>query len=469
MVTRYVTYLIQFIVSVLIAAKLGPYQLGIWGFVLLLINYFNIFNFGIPNSATVLMVQHKNEQVKANKLEVSSILLIGVISLIIILIGCYYALFGIALFDKYQIGGLFYLVCAIAIMQHFVSLFSLIARVRGSITEVAFAQTVIPILTLVTVLLLRDRILLVFLILSYIVGNLLAIILFIKKRLVRFHGIPSVMVCREIIRKGKYLFVYNVCFYLIFLSTKTIVSNCYSVEEFGFFTFAYTLSNAVLLMMQAFTAIVFPKLIDKFGSDNYEMVSNCLHEVRESYVTMAHAIMYIAFLLFPILLFFMPKYQEALPIIMYMGLTLLLYANSFGYSTLLIAQNIEKGLAVISVVSLTLNIFLALLLSVILHCNYKYVIFSTMAAYLLFTVLCVVTGKFILKEKISFLSVVNDSFPVRLFVPYLFVVLAVATNGGVLPLLVSYAIFVSINKRSIYYILSTMKRIVINPNVVDIK
>ena len=469
MVTRYVTYFVQFIVSILIAAKLGPFQLGIWGFVLLLINYFNIFNFGIPNSTTVLIVQHKKEQETAGQIEVSSMMLMSVIGLIILAIGCYYAMFGIPLFEKYQIGSLFYLVCAIAIMQHFVSLFSLIARVRGSITEVAFAQTAIPMMTLVAVLLFCDRTLLLSLVFCYLIGNALAIFLFIQKKLVRFHGHPTRKACRTIIHKGKYLFAYNVCFYLIFLSTKTVVSSYYSVEEFGFFTFAYTLANAVLLMMQAFTAIVFPKLIDKFGSENKDEVSKVLHEVRDSYVTMAHAVMYTAFLFFPILISFMPKYQDALPVIIYMGLTLLLYANSFGYSTLLIAQNAEKRLAVISFVSLAMNVIIALLLAIVVHCDYRYVIFATMFAYVCFTVFCVVTGKTIIHERKTILDIVEDSFPVRLLLPYLIMIASVVMQGNIFFLVAAILIFGFSNKKQIKEIVSLLKRLLYNPNMVDVK
>jgi len=468
MVTRYVTYAVQFIVSILVAAKLGPFQLGIWGFLLLLINYFNIFNFGIPNSTTVLMVKNKNDQEKAGQVEVSSMVLMGIIGLVILAIGVYYAIFGIPLFDKYQIGNLFYFVCAIAIMQHFVSLFSLIARVRGSIAEVAFAQTVIPVLTLIAVLCFRDRILLLFLVLSYVIGNALAILLFIKKKLVHFNGKPSRQACENIINKGKFLFIYNVCFYLIFLSSKTIVSKFYPVEEFGFFTFAYTLSNAVLLMMQAFTAIVFPKLIDKFGSDNHAEVSLMLRNVRESYVTMSHAIMYVAFLLFPVLIHFMPKYDSALSVVFYMGLTLLLYANSFGYSTLLIAQNAEKKLAVISFLSLFVNIATAIFLAVGIRCDFQYVIFATMFAYLIFTCLCVIYGKRLLSEQRGFLNVLNDSFPLRLLIPYVLMITVVVFELGILPMVAIALLFVLFNIKSIKEIFNLLRRILFNPNVVDI-
>ena len=467
MVTRYVTYAVQFIVSILVAAKLGPFQLGIWGFVLLLINYFHIFNFGIPNSTTVLMVKNKNDQDKAWQIETSSMVLMGIIGLVIILIAVYYALFGIPLFDKYQIGNLFYLVCVIAIMQHFVSLFSLIARVRGSIVEVAFAQSVIPVLTLIAVICFRDRILLLFLVLSYVIGNALAIFLFIKKKLVLFYGRPSQQACKDIVNKGKYLFVYNVCFYLIFLSTKTIVSKYYPVEEFGYFTFAYTLSNAVLLMMQAFTAIVFPKLIDKLGQPDFRKVDLLLQEVRVNYVTMSHGLMYLAIILFPVLIMFMPKYHDALPIINLMALTLLLYANSFGYSTLLIAQNRERKLAMISLISLLLNVGLAFLL-IKIGISYKYVIVATMSAYFVYSFLCVFIGQPIIREKVTFRSIITECFPFRLLVPYLLYALASFLTLPFYIYIISFLIFVFLNYKSLKSIISSIGRIFRNPNVVDV-
>lgn len=56
------TYAVQFITSIWVAVKLGPFYLGIWGVILLLINYFKLINFGISNSLTVLLVQHKENK-----------------------------------------------------------------------------------------------------------------------------------------------------------------------------------------------------------------------------------------------------------------------------------------------------------------------------------------------------------------------------------------------------------------------
>lgn len=44
------------------------------------------------------------------------------------------------------------------------------------------------------------------------------------------------------------------------------VSLLYTVEEYGKYNFAYTLSNAVVLLIDSFTFIIFPKMIDRLKS-----------------------------------------------------------------------------------------------------------------------------------------------------------------------------------------------------------
>ena len=64
LLSRYGTYGLQFLVSLSIAAKLGPYYLGIYGFINLIVSYFGQINFGIPHSLNVLLVHHKSDNKK---------------------------------------------------------------------------------------------------------------------------------------------------------------------------------------------------------------------------------------------------------------------------------------------------------------------------------------------------------------------------------------------------------------------
>ena len=61
LLTRYAVYIISFVVSLSCAVKMGPYYYGIWGYILLLLGYFNRVNFGLHNATTILMVERKKD------------------------------------------------------------------------------------------------------------------------------------------------------------------------------------------------------------------------------------------------------------------------------------------------------------------------------------------------------------------------------------------------------------------------
>ena len=102
MVTRYVTYFLQFAASFLIAIKLGPEALGKWSFILLIINFFNIVDFGIANSANVLLVQNRDDKLKREKsLTAATVITTGMV-IVVIFIYLITLFFDIELLDKYN-------------------------------------------------------------------------------------------------------------------------------------------------------------------------------------------------------------------------------------------------------------------------------------------------------------------------------------------------------------------------------
>lgn len=73
--SRYITYALQFATSFYIALKLGPTSFGIWSFILLLINFYYIVDFGISNSINILLVQDKENEVRCLNHILSSIII----------------------------------------------------------------------------------------------------------------------------------------------------------------------------------------------------------------------------------------------------------------------------------------------------------------------------------------------------------------------------------------------------------
>ena len=94
LVTRYLTYFVQFITALFIANKLGPYYLGIWGVYLLVLNYLCNLNFGINNSLNILIVQNINNNSQKEEYIRNSFFLVSLLSILIIIIGVIYYIYN---------------------------------------------------------------------------------------------------------------------------------------------------------------------------------------------------------------------------------------------------------------------------------------------------------------------------------------------------------------------------------------
>src|SRR5690554_573629 len=465
--TRYLTYFFQFLSSIIIAVKLGPYYFGVWGFLLLLINYFRISNFGVSNAVNILIVQNKENKEKVKNLVLGALACTGILSLMIILFALYYYLFGIPFFQKYEVGVLFYVVCFIAVLTHFNTLLMNIYRIKNRLFEVAVQQSSVPILVLLTCFVFRDKELVYALLGAHVIGNVLTLLIFIFKKQIPWKGSFSVSILKAIINKGFYLFLYTICFYLIIVSIKTIISVYYSVEDFGYFTFSYSLANVVLLFLQALTFIVFPKIIDKLKSKDTKSVALLIKNIRVSYVSLAFGLGFLSLIIFPLFLEIVPKYKEALTVMQLSVLTVVLYTNSFGYGTYLMAQNKEKTIAKISSFALLINVSLALGLIHIFHVTYEYVILATTITYILYTYLCVHFGKRQMGLKDGLLKNFTDCFQLSLLVPYI-IAIAVVLSGIKLLLPLPLIIYIFLNKKAIKEIILKVKTIINKPNVIDL-
>lgn len=466
--TRYITYFLQFITSLVIAIKLGVYHFGIWGFILLIINYFQILNFGISNSLNILMIQHKKDEGKVRDLVKSSIFLIGIICGFVIVFALYYHLCGVNLLDKYKIGRLFYAICGIGIFLYFNNLFMTIYRVKNALFEVAFYQSIIPGFVFLSIFLSSGEELLFILVSSYLLGHFFSLLLFLVRRKISFSGNINLSDAITIIHKGFFLFIYNVCFYLTIVSTRTFISYYYPIEEFGYFSFAFTLANSILLFLEALSFIIFPKIIDKLNTPNITDVENTIERLRVNYVAFAHLLIYCALFIFPFILKLIPKYNVAIPAFNLIALTILLYTNSFGYNSYLQAQNKEKTIAIVSLFCLIVNVVLVWVLATILHTSYSYVIIATMVSYLIYSYLCVHIGKKYLLKKTSFRENLRIFFPYQLLLPYimaLFIALLDMRKLFYLPAI----LFLFLNIKVVKEIFRTVKQMLNRPDIINIK
>lgn len=465
LVTRYLTYAIQFLTSLLIAVRLGPFYMGVWGLVLLVLNYLGQFHFGIANSLNVLLVQNKDSSQKYNGYITNSLFLILIISLFVGLFYLYTVFIGVEELEKYDVGKYMWAVCLIAVFQYFNGVFANIFRVSNRLNSISFTQSLVVIIPFIVIFLFKEKQLVDALVASYFISNLICVIYALYSGIVPRPKIYDINLStqKELLVKGIFLFLYNTCFSFIVISIRTIVSTNYSIEEFGLFTFAFTLANAVMMLMDAFSFIAFPKVISLFCSNDVEILREKVSNIRNLYMDVSHFITYLFLLLMPILSYFMPQYHGSVVAFNLIVLALALRTNSFAHSSLLIARNQEKKAAFISSTALIINIFIGLFLVKVLRVGYNYVTFATLIANLYMCFAMYISGNRILQIKTG----IKDFFPLRLLIPY-----TIAVSISVLELSqflwVPVTVFIILNIPAIKRMLYMVYRIVKDSSIINI-
>ena len=466
--SRYAVYGLQFITSMVVAGKLGPFYMGVYGFLQMILMYLTQINFGIPHSLNVILVHNKNNEELSDNYIGNSLFIVLSLSLLVGLFYLYYKIFGIDSFERYQVDKYVIWICVVGILQYFNTLFQTVVRIKNRLRLLAFMQSLTILLNFIVVWIFKGETLITILVVNNVLSNLIAIYFAYKQGL--FPKLSNIHIKKEllseIIKKGFFLFLYNSCFYFIVISVRTIISGNYAIEEFGKFTFSYSIGHALLLLSGAISTIVFPKMIDKLSSKNLEEVDHVLTTVRISYISATYFLVFLALPFFPVLLYFLPKYQDAIYALNLIALAVLINTNSFGYSALLIARNKENYSALISFLSLIINVCIALLLVNVFHVGYGLVILSIMFTYLFFTISSTYIGTKLLGQY-SLKRVFSDTFPFRLLIPYIAAVfLSVYEQEKFIfmPLL----LYLILNKKDIVLIANYLKRMMFNQNLTDL-
>lgn len=466
--TRYLVSGISFITSMIVAIKLGSYLLGIWGVFLLLRRYLQLINLGIPDSSTILLIQNKNSPEEKLKIESNAIIILGLISVLIIASGLYAYFIGIDYVNKYNLRFEYLLLCAIAVFTLYDDLFCKIYRVEGRISEITFYQSIIQLLSFILVFLFTGQNLIYALISAYLIGTIISFFIFLIRGQIHYSFKINFKVIKALMKKGIFLFTYNLLFYLIFISTRTFVSYYYDVSEFGYFTFANTLSNAIILLIDAIASLLIPKLIDRYHTNNILIINDTINKLRINYMYASYFLMFVLLIAFTGLLFLLRDYYNTYNIVVFMAITVVIQTHSFAYTVYMMANNKEKLIALCSSLALGLNIILNLLSIILLQVGYQYVIIGTSISYLCFTFACVYYSRKNMGISYGIISVIRECLPLNLTIP-LIILLISGIYGWRWLLLLSTAIFFILNHKILYQLTKTLRSIINNPHIINIK
>lgn len=467
-ISRYATYFIQFINSLFIAVYLGPYYLGIWGFINLVLGYLGQINFGIPHSVNVIVSVNKDKEDYVQKVIGNGLsMILGLSIVIAVFFGIGYS-GGFTIGERYEFNNYLIPVTIIAITTNLNTLLSNIFRIYGKIFAIALNQSLFPVLTLMILPFFRGSNLLWAMVIANLLAVIISFVLFIVQTPVKLKLLFNFSLIKYIQKRGWHLFVYNTSFYLILLSTKSFISGNYEVEEFGYFTFAYSLANAILLLLNAISYLIFPKILNRFANATNDHIQEILSGVRVAYISLTHLLIHFVIMMFPLFLLFFPDYQGASNVFKTTALTVVLYTNSFGYSALLMARGKEKLLSKISFSALILNLVLVSIFVYIFKANFSFVIFGTLITYLIYVFTLGYFGRRELSNALSFKHILNDIFPWRMLLPFSISVLLILLSSPEMYFILPFIAFVLLNKNDLKEMKGIGLKVIDNSKILDI-
>ena len=182
-ISRYATYIIQFINSLFIAIYLGPFYLGIWGFINLVIGYISQLNFGISNSVNVIISVNKQDNAYVQKIVGNGLSMIMGLSFLVMLFFLISNATNLHIGDRYHFNDYIVPVCIIAVLTHLNNYFATIFRVYGKIFAIALNQSLYPVLVLFIIPFFRGESLLWAMVVINCVSFIASFVLFLFKDL----------------------------------------------------------------------------------------------------------------------------------------------------------------------------------------------------------------------------------------------------------------------------------------------
>jgi O-antigen/teichoic acid export membrane protein len=371
--------------------------------------------------------------------------------------------------DDYHAGKYVFPVCIIAILQNYNGLFVNLFRVKNRLNSISVTQSLIVLFPFLTCFFFNGERLLEALVLSNLISFAACVVYSITSGVANrpSRNEVSLSCMKVILSKGILLFLYNSCFYFIILSIRTIVSDNYSIEDFGYFTFAFTLGNAILSLLDAVSFVVFPKVLSLFNSSDLVGVRRALVKIRSIYMISAHILVYFFILSMPLLTYVMPDYAQSVTAFNLIALALLMKSNSYAHSSLLVAKNKEGLSAIISAVGLVVNIAVGMILVKVFRVTFNYVAIATLLSYLVISAWTYIKGEIMLIGSMSLMEFVKDYFPLTLLIPYI-VALIVTTLDLYWLFWLPLALVLVLNIKGIVSMIGFIRNILVKPDIINI-
>ncbi|MFT0250102.1 hypothetical protein ACMSDT_22680 [Bacteroides thetaiotaomicron] len=248
--SKYATYAIYFIISLVIANKLGLFYFGIYGFLKLIIQYFTYSNLGVNYSSLVIMSEDANKDITKNSSILTSSIIITFFSLtffyLIFVAIC--NLYDIEFYNRFNIGQYVFYIFFIVLIKQINQLYINIYRVYDRLKIINWAYIIPCIGEFIILFTGNGKRLLDNIMWAMVFSNGIVFIIFLVDAKFSISNNIDIKATKKLVRRGIMLLLYNISFYFIVLVAKSYISSEFQIEDFAQYSFSYNISDAVMLL-----------------------------------------------------------------------------------------------------------------------------------------------------------------------------------------------------------------------------
>lgn len=351
---RYLSYGVLAIRGIIFAYFLGPFFLGIYGFLMLYQQYLSYSNLGIQYSVNsefaVTTIGERKTRIVNSALTAT---LISSLVLFIAAIGVYGLKFPLFPYkDSYQYVFILFL---ITVFSNFQQIFINIFRAEKLLYPIIISELIIAVSSLSVVPFYSGINLVNAIFYAWSISLFCVLIYFVKiyKNRINF----ECYYIGYLLKLGFPILIYGFSYFLMNQLSRTLIGIYYPINVMGYFSFANNITTAVMLGLDTITWIIFPSVIGKLASEDLSKkeLSNYLVTFTNKLTALVSLIICFSIILLPVLFQYLSKYKPIEYSLIILLVNQIVFNTGFAFISFCIARKMHRQMAVFSLLSVVIS------------------------------------------------------------------------------------------------------------------
>lgn len=353
---RYFVYFLQVLKGFLLAKILGPYVFGIYGIFILAQQYLVYSNFGIQYALNIKLstegTNFSNISTSQRSIINSSFSLSIISTLILILISIALIYSNIELGVGVPKPHFILSLLIITSLFHVQEVFLNVARIQKKFYTILITEVLIATGPIIAIQFFNGLELLYAVIILWIMSLFISLMIFKLNLNLSIKWETSRI--KPLLIIGLPFLIYNFCFNLIQMSTRSIVATEFDLTAMGLYTFAVSLTSAIMLLFNSAAWIIYPKLISTLSNKKLDVSSQeqALTTLTQKIISFLLTLTLISFLFIPLVLAFLPEYSNSFSSISILLVNQVVINSTFAISSYLVGRKMFRLLIKCSLIAL---------------------------------------------------------------------------------------------------------------------